>query len=388
MRLLVFFPGVIRGGCEEHAFVIIRAAVRGGDEVVACFPQTPGTRSLTDDIREAGASVLPWPLGEIVDGRMNLGSAQRQEGLAGPVLDTVNPDAILLFLPEPDSSMGFLTACADRGLPTVPVFCLVPPEWPVSEEDRRRGARARRARQRWVAISQDNRRHLATAFRIGAADEVDCVLNGVDLPRDWQEPDSGTVAAVRRAVREELVMPPTARIALTVARLAAPKGHADLLAAISELPAAADDVRFVWAGEGGEDERLLSLIERAGLDGRVHLLGHRQDVARLLHAADLFVFPTHWEGCSRALIEAMSAGLPIVASDASSNPELLDGGRLGLLFPARDRTALAERMSQALSEPDEMAAMAAKARSKARRELTEAAMCEGTLAVVDKIVRR
>ncbi|MFF5213157.1 glycosyltransferase family 4 protein [Streptosporangium sp. NPDC000396] len=388
MRILVFFPGVIRGGCEEHSYIIIRAAVRAGHTVIACFPQVEGTRSIAEDVRAAGACIVPWPLGEIVDGRISLGSSELQESLAAPLIERENPDAVLVFLPEPDSSIGFIAACAAKDVPTVPVFCLVPQGWPVSEADRERCAYAMRRSQRWVAISNDNRRHLVTAFGIESLDEVEIVYNGVDLPIEWRDPDRSAVGAARDALRSELGIRASARVALTVARLAFPKGHGDLLAAIPRLPPSCEDVHFVWVGAGEEERRLRAGICHSGLDGRVHLLGYRRDVAPLLHAADVFVFPTHWEGCSRALIEAMSAELPIVASDASSNPELVEDGRHGLLFPARDPGALADRLTYALEHPREMLAMARRARGRARLELTESMMCEGTLRVVDDIAGR
>jgi hypothetical protein len=132
---------------------------------------------------------------------------------------------------------------------------------------------------------------------------------------------SGQHETSQSTTRRDFLLLGLDRRPLTVGRLASQKGHLDLLDAIGRLSDSCGNVHYVWAGEGEKETSLRAAIGAAGLDGRVHLLGFRRDVAALLHAADLFVLPTRWEGCSRALLEAMSAGLPTVVSDASSNPE-------------------------------------------------------------------
>jgi len=385
MRALFFFPGPIRGGCEEHALLVLRAAAGAGYDVVPCFPFTDGTRSIVEDVAALGLAATPWPMGRWHGRAFLWGDAEAQATAAARILHRSTPDVAALFLPEPDSSVGVLVACARAQVPTVAVFCLVPPDWPVGARDQAWGEWARARQQRWVVNSADNRCALAAAFRIGTPDEITVVRNGTDLPPAWRDPDKSTVDGVRAALRAKLGIPPSARIALTVARLAKPKGHRDLLEAIGALPASCADVHFVWAGAGEEEAGLRAAVRAAGVADRVHLLGYQSNVPALLYAADLFVFPSHWEGFSRALIEAMSAGLPIVASDASSNPEQLGDGRLGLLFPNRDPARLAERISNALAHPDRMRTMAGRARS-AGRMMSGQAMCEGTLRVVRELL--
>jgi glycosyltransferase involved in cell wall biosynthesis len=198
---------------------------------------------------------------------------------------------------------------------------------------------------------------------------------------------SGQHETSQSTTRRDFLLLGLDRRPLTVGRLASQKGHLDLLDAIGRLSDSCGNVHYVWAGEGEKETSLRAAIGAAGLDGRVHLLGFRRDVAALLHAADLFVLPTRWEGCSRALLEAMSAGLPTVVSDASSNPELVESGRHGLLCPVGDRTRLAEALAYALTHPDEMRRMGQTASERARRELTADAMCDGTYRVVDEVVR-
>lgn len=234
----------------------------------------------------------------------------------------------------------------------------------------------------WVVTSVDNRRNLIDLFRISTPDEVTVVPNGIDLPEAWQDPERSVVNEARSELRRELGIPGTARVVLTVARLARAKGHRDLLAAIALLPESCADAYFAWAGTGVEEEHLRAATATSGLDGQVRFLGYRDSVAPLLYAADLFVLPTYGEGLSLAVIEAMSAGLPVVISDASSNPELVEDGRHGLLFSARDPAALADRLGYALGHPAEMRQMAQAARLKARSEHNSNTMCENMLRVV------
>jgi glycosyltransferase involved in cell wall biosynthesis len=211
--------------------------------------------------------------------------------------------------------------------------------------------------------------------------QIPVIRNGRDLPVAWRDPEPTVIQTARVSLRAELGIHPASLVALTVARLSAPKGHLDLLGAIRLLPESYADVHFVWAGTGWERDRLETAIAAAGLSGRVHLTGYRTDVPALLHASDLFVFPSHSEGYSLAVIGAMSAGLPIIAADGSSLPEQLGDGQYGLLFPAGDPAALAERLSYALSHPARMRALADAARL-VSRTLTEEAMCTAMLSLV------
>jgi len=386
VRILMFFPSLGRGGTEEHALVVTEAGARAGHEMVTCFPWTAGTESVLADARAAGHATVRWPLGTVVDGRGQYGSVAQQEAAMLGVLESVRPDAVLMMLPWPDTSIGALGACATVGVPTVPVFCLVRDVITISPEDQRRAAAARARNQRWVAVSEENARILRRLFAIPEQEELPVVYNGVDLPEPWRDPAESAVAEVRSALRRSLGIPAEARVAMTVGRLSRPKGHRDILAAAARLTGPAADTHFVWVGEGDDRAALRTAAAELGLGDRVHLLGYRRDVAALLHAADLFVFPTHGEGCSRALIEAMAVGLPVVASDASSNPELVTHGRHGLLYPVRDAVRLAKRLQTALDDPAGMRQMAAAARKRARRELTAGAMCDGTYRVLDEVM--
>ena len=104
-------------------------------------------------------------------------------------------------------------------------------------------------------------------------------------------------------------------------------------------------------GDGLEKGTLSSLITEENLDDKVRLLGFRSDVAELLHAADVFVFPTKQEGLPGALMEAMAAGLPCIASNIRGNVDLLEVDYAYLLNPM-DIDAWAASMSKILDEKE------------------------------------
>jgi glycosyltransferase involved in cell wall biosynthesis len=176
-------------------------------------------------------------------------------------------------------------------------------------------------------------------------ESLDLIYNGTD-----HAPATASREATRAELFAALGWPADTTLVLSIGRLAPQKGF-DLLARIA--PAVLQThprVRFVVAGEGPQREELQELVHRHGIHAQFALLGHRADVAALLRAADVFVLPSRYEGHSFALIEAMSAGLPIVASDASGIPEAVTDGHSGMLFPSEDLSALLVALRQTLDQ--------------------------------------
>ncbi len=160
-----------------------------------------------------------------------------------------------------------------------------------------------------------------------------------------------------------------------VARLEKHKDHATLIRAAKILKDRGRNVVVEIVGEGSQRNALQQLIDANGLADTVTLLGMRRDIAEVLANLDLFAFSTTPdEGFGIALVEAMLAGVPIVASDVGACREVLDDGRLGRLVPPRDPLALANAVDAALSSPDEAGVLASRARAKALREYSTRAM--------------
>jgi glycosyltransferase involved in cell wall biosynthesis len=110
------------------------------------------------------------------------------------------------------------------------------------------------------------------------------------------------------------------------------------------------EAHLVLAGDGPIRNTLAIKVHRLGLEARVHLLGPRRDVCSLLKAADVFAFPSRAEGLPNALLEAMAAGCPIVATDVAGCRDLIEHERNGLLVPYGDSRALTDALDRLLND--------------------------------------
>lgn len=137
--------------------------------------------------------------------------------------------------------------------------------------------------------------------------------------------------------RTELHIPSGAFLILSVGELNKNKNHETVIRAIAEMKAR--NVYYLICGEGPLKNHLKEVSRALGVSERVILAGYRRDIARLMDAADLFVFPSFHEGLPVSLMEAMTAGLPVVCSKIRGNTDLIDDGRGGILCEPKDERA-------------------------------------------------
>jgi glycosyltransferase involved in cell wall biosynthesis len=171
-------------------------------------------------------------------------------------------------------------------------------------------------------------------------------------------------------------LPAAARVLLAVCRLEPQKGLDVAIRAMPDVRRRHPDAVLVVLGEGPQREELQRLARE--LDAPVFLAGRVPDVTAWLRRADLLVHPARWEGFGLALLEAMLASLPVVATRVSSIPEIVADGETGLLVPADDVAALAAAVSHVLDEPTELGA---RGRQRARADFSVARMADQTLDV-------
>ena len=130
-----------------------------------------------------------------------------------------------------------------------------------------------------------------------------------------------------------------------VASLSSVKNHEVLIRAFKKVYETNRDCVLLLVGDGPEKEKIATLIKKSGLSENVILTGKRDDVAEILKISDFFVLPSKYEAMSNAILEALSAGLPVIATDVGDNPVLVQNNKNGFIVPANDTHALGEKMS-------------------------------------------
>ncbi len=243
-----------------------------------------------------------------------------------------------------------------------------------------------RLADRTVTVS-DAERQLALAHGVASPEQLVTIHNGVrDVPEPLRaDPTRNTVRLV------------------TIARCEAPKDHRTLLAAIGRLAATASSPRrplersrrtmtlpdwtLDWIGAGRLIDEARELATRLGVADRVSFLGDRRDVAELLARGQIFVLASRSEGFPRSILEAMRAGLPVVASDVGGVRESVVDGVTGFLVPPGDSSTLCDRLEQLIADPAMRSRMGEAGRKRFVERFTFEVMFEKTMEVYETVGR-
>jgi glycosyltransferase involved in cell wall biosynthesis len=216
---------------------------------------------------------------------------------------------------------------------------------------------------RWFGI-----KHAASVQAISHEIERDLIGIGVDprriarIPNGIQpSPPIDDRAAVRSELRNSLGLTDDDVLVTFVGRFAVYKGIGDLIAAWEQLAEPAG--RLLLVGGPALDRPFGAIPPHPS----IHLYGWSKDVPRLLRASDIFVLPSHSEGMSNALLEAMSCGLPIIATDVGAAREMLDDGKAGLLIAPHAADELAEALRELIRREDERSRLGEAARREVAR---------------------
>jgi len=214
-----------------------------------------------------------------------------------------------------------------------------------------------------VAVSAGVRDSLVD--QLGESDRIAAriavIPNAVPLP----EPIS---PVVRAEVRARFGVADDETFLLAAGRFGPQKNFGDLVSAASILRDRGDAFRLVIAGDGEERESLCERVVAEGLDGLVVLPGNLQDLDDIMAAADVFVMSSLWEGLPLVLLEAMAAGLPVVAYDIPGIGEVLRDDESGLPVAKESTAALAEGLQRLVADRDLRRAMGQAARNTIRTE--------------------
>ena len=223
-----------------------------------------------------------------------------------------------------------------------------------------------------VANSEATRSTLLASAPVLRRRGIEVIRNGIDVD---------VFASASPAL---LDLPADAVVFGFVGRFDARKGLHELVDAWPAVAAAVPAAHLVLVGRGGLEAEA---HERLDCDPRVHFTGYRDDVAALLRAFDVLVMPSHWEGFGLVAAEAMAAGVPVIAGNASSLRELVRDGVNGRLVPVRDAAALARTMTELGTDAELRARMGGKGMEIARREFHADTMLDRWEALLERVVR-
>lgn len=241
---------------------------------------------------------------------------------------------------------------------------------------------ARYGCHRLVAVSeyvrQSARRHLHFPL-----ERIDLLYNPIDA-------DTFSAPAFRNRdqVWRGLGLPAESIVLLNVARVSPQKGQVYAVRALPIVSKQYPNVHLVLVGATTDSQWLAQLkkeIQLLGVTSQVHIIGPRSDVPDLLHACDIFVFPSLYEGLGIALIEAMAAGCACIACDTGPVPEVVSHGVNGLLVPPRDETRLAEAVCELLADPDRRASLAVAARQSALKRFQPQIAADKLISIYESV---
>lgn len=247
--------------------------------------------------------------------------------------------------------------------------------------------RRRRLAYRWVsriatmvAVSQDLKQFIVEKVGI-APHRLKVLYNGVHALQNCSSVEVNQF-------RKELGLPESHQVVGVVGNLYPVKGHQYLIEAIPSILMKCPNTSFVFAGRGELETDLKAQVHRLGVDTKVFFLGLRHDIHRILAMLDVFVLPSLSEGLSMAILEAMVAGKPVVATRVGGNPELVIDGETGFLVPEKDSQALADRVLTLLTNRPQAALLGEQGQRRAEAQFSLRAMVSAYQSLYDERLKK
>lgn len=274
----------------------------------------------------------------------------------------------------------FASASVASGLPlVVSLHNLVPPD--MNGLQRAAAGAALSRATRIIAVSDAVAKSAAT---IAVSSRIETIPNGIETAR-FLRGDAGTRGQTRYAHHVFDAAP----IIVCLSRLSPEKDVTNLLEAFALILPDFPDARLLIAGDGKLRPTLQWHIELLGIGKSATLLGavSREAVVELLSAADIFALSSREEGLSLAVLEAMAAGLPVVATRIGGLPEAVADGVTGLLAPAQNPEAFAAQLTKLLSDVPLRMRMGEAGRSRVLERFTQERMVAQTFAVYERVFR-
>ncbi len=204
-----------------------------------------------------------------------------------------------------------------------------------------------------LTVSKELKNKIQIEFN-PSRDNFQPIINGVDSEKFNPK--------ISSTLHSELNIPENHLIIGSVGRLVGVKNYPSLMHAFATISQKNVNTHLVLAGAGPERPALELIASKLNLAGRVHFLGKRDDIPNVMNGYDLFVLPSFSEGLSNTLLEAMSCGVPVIASKVGGNPEIIIPNVSGFLYPSDDIEALAEILNNLCHSPSDIKKLAALSR--------------------------
>jgi glycosyltransferase involved in cell wall biosynthesis len=219
-----------------------------------------------------------------------------------------------------------------------------------------------------IAVSNAVRRALLDGDGVSAS-RIETIHHGLEPEAPAPDPD---------ALRRDLGIAPEETLVGMAGRLLESKGMRQGLEAVARIRGSHPRCRLVIAGDGPLRETLRTGAKDLGLGSSTHFLGWREDVPQIMAALDVFLMPSLREGFGIVLLEAMAAGVPVVASAAGAAREVVRNGETGFVVEPGDVGGLASGLDRLLGDADLRRRMGRMARARVESEFTAARMVERT----------
>jgi glycosyltransferase involved in cell wall biosynthesis len=351
-------------GLGEH-MITLAAALPPEVRTTLVFPSTRAGLNSTRRARETGLSAVTLPLAALKQGTAAFGAT----------LDRTHPDIVHVHAGVPEEAHKLAAAARAWGARAV-----------IRTEHNPYTLRTLKVKTPKVKAQE-------AAYACGAqcVDRIICVSRAARLTFRMAEVavpfsviHNGIVAraanAPPAAVRAGLGVGDKPLI-LTVARFVQQKWHLTLVNALPRLLAVYPQAMLAWVGQGPLAPALRARAQALGVSGHILFLGNRSDVPDLMGAADLLCLPSYFEGHPLVILEALAAGLPVVASRSLGITEAIRDGESGLLFPFDNAPVLAHTLARLLADPALQARLRAAGPGWVRRQFTAARMASQTFEV-------
>ncbi|BAU26925.1 glycosyltransferase involved in cell wall biosynthesis [Aneurinibacillus soli] len=315
MKILHAIGGGEFGGAEQHILELLEILSRHAVEpVVVCFYNS----TFADELRKRNIRVIVLDTYSRFDFRLVKGLAH--------ILETEKPDLVHSH----GVKANFFCRLAIRQVPNTPIITTIHsvlrydyPNLLAYFLASRMELWTRKWNNHYIAISNSIRQSLE-ADGVKPCD-ITLIHHGIPIESFAADQDV-------RSIQAELGIPAGAFVIGTVSRLVPVKGLTDLMQAFIPLADEQADIHWLIIGDGPEKEALAHTAREAGISDRVHFVGFRKDVARCLHAIDVFVSPSYSEGLGLSLLEAMAAKRPVVATMVGGIADFLVDYHNGLVI--------------------------------------------------------